>query len=77
MQFKGISHLELWQPFCSEEHNYLCTFGRGDYEEQFCKIVLNLGQWFKSIATRCHLIDFLSGALAAFLFGGGEPFMQF
>ena len=26
---------------------------------------------------RCHLEDFLSGALAALLFGGAEPFVQF
>ena len=35
MLFKDISHLELWQPFCSEEWNHLCNFGRGCYEEQF------------------------------------------
>ena len=23
MLFKGISYLELWQPFCSEERNHL------------------------------------------------------
>ena len=28
MLFKGISHLELWQPFCSAEPNHLCNFGR-------------------------------------------------
>ena len=39
MPFKGISQLELWQPFYSEEHNHLCNFGRGDYEEQFSKSV--------------------------------------
>ena len=22
-------------------------FGRGYYEEQFCEIILNLGQWFR------------------------------
>ena len=35
-------------------------FGRGYQEEQFCDIILNLGQWFRS---RCLLKDFLSGAL--------------
>ena len=35
--------LKLWQPFCSAEHNHLCNFGRGYYEEQFCEIILNLG----------------------------------
>ena len=71
MLFKGISYLELWQPFCSAEHNHLWNFGWGYYEEQFCEIILNLGQRF-----RC-LKDFLSGALAALLLGGAEPFMQF
>ena len=67
MPIKGISYLELWQPFCSEEWNHLSNFGREYYEEQFCEIILNLSQWF-----RC-LKDFISGALAALLFGG----MQF
>ena len=26
------------------ERNHLCNFGRGYYEEQFCVIILNLGQ---------------------------------
>ena len=73
MHFKDISYLELWRPFCSAEWNHLCNFGRGYYEEQFCEIILNLGQWFR----RCCLKDFLSGALATLLFGGAEPFMQF
>ena len=42
-------------------------------EEQFCEIILNLDHWFR----RCHLKDFLSRALAALMFGGAEPFMQF
>ena len=73
MPFKGISYLELWQLFCSAEHNHLCHFGRGYYEEQFSENILNLGQWFR----RCGLKDFLSGALAALLFCRAEPFMQF
>ena len=44
------------------------------HEEQFCEIILNLGQWFRR---RCHLKDFLSGALAVLLFGAAEPYMQF
>ena len=74
MTFKGISYLERWQPFCSAEQNHLCNFGRGYYEEQFCVIILNVGQWFRR---RCRLNDFLSGALATLLFSGAEPFMQF
>ena len=45
--FKGISYLELWQPFCSEERSHLCNFDRGYYEEQFCEIILNLDQWVR------------------------------
>ena len=74
MSFKSISYQDIWQSFCSAECNHLCNFGRGYYEEQFCEIIVNLGQWFRR---RCRLKDFLSGALAAFLFDGAEPFMQF
>ena len=74
MPFKSISYLELWQPFCSAERNNLCNFGRGYPEEQFCEIILNLGQRYRR---RCLLKDFLSGALVALLFGEPERFMQF
>ena len=73
MSFKDISYLELWPPFCSVEMNHLCNFGRGYQEEQFCEIILNLDQCFR----RCHLNDFLSGALAALLLGGVVSFMRF
>ena len=72
MPFKRISYLELWQPFCSAERNHSCKFGRGYYEEQYCEIILNLGQWFRK---RCRLKDLFSGALVAFLFDGAKPFM--
>ena len=72
MLFKSISYLDIWQPFCSAEPYYFCNFGRGYPEEQFCEIILNVGQWFRR---RCHLKDFLSGALVALLFSGAEPFM--
>ena len=36
-------------------------------EEQFCVIILNLGQWFRR---RCLSKDFLSVDLAALLFSG-------
>ena len=55
------------------ERTHLCNFIRGYYEDKFCEIILNLGQWFR----RCHLKDFSSGALAALLFSGVEPFVQF
>ena len=73
MLFKDISYLELWRPFSSAEAEPFVQIGRGHYEEQFCEIILNFGQWFR----RCRLKDFLSGALAALLFSGAEPFMQF
>ena len=73
MSFKDISFLELWQPLCSVDWNHLCNFGRRYYEDQFCEIILNLGQWFRR---GCRLKDFLSGALAALLFSEAEPFMQ-
>ena len=60
--FRDISFLQLWQQFCSAEQKHLCNFGRECYEEQFCEIILDSGQWFRS---RCSLKDFLSGALAA------------
>ena len=73
MPFKGVSYLDIWQPFCSAECNHLCNFGRGYYEEQFCELILNLGQCLR----RCRLKDFLPGALAALLFGGAKPLMRF
>ena len=57
----------------SVEWNHLWNFGRVHHEEQFCEIIMNLGQWLR----RCRLKDFLSGALAVLLFGGTETFMQF
>ena len=42
MSFKDISYLKLWWPFCSVERNYLCNFGKGTHEKQFCEIILNL-----------------------------------
>ena len=41
-------------------------------KKQFCEFISNLGQWFR----RCGLKAFLSGALAALLHSGSEPFMQ-
>ena len=73
MPFKDISYLELRLPFRSAEPNHLWNYIRGYVEEQFCESILNLGQWFKR---RCCLKDFLSGALAALLFGGEESLIQ-
>ena len=71
---KGMYFLELWQPFCSAEHNHLCNIGRGYPEKQLCEIICNLGQWFR----RRHCLKYyLPGALAALLFVEALPFMQF
>ena len=56
MLFKDISYLELWHSICSGEQNRLCDFGRGYYEEQFCEIILNLGQ---SFMRKCSLKIFV------------------
>ena len=52
----------------------ICAILVAGIMEQLCEIILNLDQWFRS---RCCSKNFLSGALAALLFGGAEPFMQF
>ena len=54
---------------CSAEPNGLCYFGRGHYEEHFCEIILNFGQWLR----RCHLSIYfvqLSGRVCAILVEG-------
>ena len=66
MSSKDISYLELCLPFYSAEQNYLCNFGRGYYEVQFCKFILNLDQWFRR---RCILKIFL-------FWSSGGPFVQ-
>ena len=73
MPFKCISNVEPWQPFVQRSGTICAILVEWYYEEHFCEINLNLGQWFK----RCCLEDFLSGTLAALLFGGVEPFMHF
>ena len=40
--------------------------------EQFCEIILNIGQLF---SRRCCLKDFLSGAQAALLCGGAAALL--
>ena len=52
--------------------NSLSNFGRGQHEEHFCEIILNVDQWFR----RRHLKHFLSRALADLLFGVAKPFMH-
>ena len=45
----------LAAPF-SMERNYLRNFGRRHHKEQFCKIILNLDQWYRR---RCRVKIFL------------------
>ena len=59
--------------FVQRSGTIFCNFGRRYHEEQFCEFISNLGQWFR---IRFSLEYFLSGALAALLFSGAEPFMQ-
>ena len=74
MSFKDISYLELWRPLCSMEQNHLCNFIKGNPEEQFYEFIFNLDLWSRR---GCCLKYFLSGALAALVFSGAEPYMQF
>ena len=41
--FIDISHLELRQPLCSMEQNYLCNFGK----KHSCQLILKLDKSFK------------------------------
>ena len=56
------------------ETDHLCNSGRGYQEEQFCETILNSDKWFRR---RCHLKDFLSGALTAVVSSGGESLCNF
>ena len=69
MSFKDISYLEHWQPFPSAEQNHCAIFVQGIMRNNSVKLFV--------VWTRCRLKDFLSGALAALLFSGAEPFMHF
>ena len=66
MSFKVISYLELLLPLVSMDWNPLCSIGRRHHEEQYCKIILNLDQWFKR---KCRLKVFL-------IWSSGSPFVQ-
>ena len=53
MSFKAISYLALWQPLLQWSGTICAILEEGIMqEEQFCEIILNLGQWFRK---RCHL----------------------
>ena len=74
MSFKDISLLDLWQPLCSADWSQFCNFGRRHHEEQSCEIILNYGS---VVQEEMPFKVFLSGALAALLFSGAKPFVQF
>ena len=40
MPLKDISYLELLQPHCSVDRNYLCNLCREHHEEQLCEIIV-------------------------------------
>ena len=65
MSLKDMSYLELRQPLCLVERNYLCNFGRRHHEEQLCEIILNLDQWFRTCRLKILLI-----------WSSGGPFVQ-
>ena len=61
-------------PFVQQIVTICAILVEGIMRNNSVKLFLILGQWFRS---RCCLKDFLTGALAALLFSGAEPFMQF
>ena len=64
ISFKDISYLESsGGHFVQQSRTFCANFGRGHYEENFCEITLNLGQWFR----RCFYI-FL-------IYRSGSPFL--
>ena len=74
MSFKAVSYLSLWWPLLQWSGTICAILEEGIMqEEQFCEIILNLGQWFR----RCHLKKKLSGDLVALVFVGEEHFMHF
>ena len=55
MWFKDITYLEVWRHLFSAEQKTIVQ-ARGHYEEQFCKIILNLEQW---VRRKCRLEIFI------------------
>ena len=74
MPFKGISYLELWQPFVQRSVTICAILVKGIQRNNSVKIILNLGQSFGS---RCCLKGFLPGALAAHMLGGSNHLCNF
>ena len=61
-----ISNLELLQPRCLVDWNYLCNLGRRHHKEQSCEIILNFNQCFMR---KCCLKLFL-------IWSSGSPFTR-
>ena len=60
-------------PFVQQSRIICAILVEGIKRNLIGEIILNLDLWF----SRCHLKDFLSGALAALLYSGAESFVQF
>ena len=76
MQFKCIVLL-IWSsgsPFVWQSVSICAIWVKGIMRNNSVKIILNLGQYFRR---RCRLKCFLSGTLAALLFGRVCAFVQF
>ena len=52
------------------EQHHLCNIGRGYYEEQFCKIILYLDQWFRRKSGALVALLFISWTICAILVEG-------
>ena len=73
MSFKNIFIWSSAGPFVQQSRTICAIMVEGIKKNNSVNLFLILGQWFR----RCHLKCFLSGALAALMFSGAEPFMQF
>ena len=71
MSFKAFAICTSGGQFCSVEWNNFSNLCRGSPKDYFCEIILKSGHWSWR---RCRLKVFLSVAVVAFLFSGGEPF---
>ena len=72
MSFEDFSYLQLWWPFVRWSGTICVILVEGIMGNISYEIILNLDQWLRYLIYR---ILFL--AMAAILFGGLEPFVQF
>ena len=56
---QGVAHLRM----TDQEWNHMWNFGRVHHEEQFCEIILNLGQWFRCCLKISYLVLWQSSCL--------------